>query len=399
MIDITDKSKCCGCSACANACPKQCITMKADCEGFLYPEIEQSKCIGCNICDKACPIINVKEEQIVTQSGYVVQNRDRAILRDSTSGGAFTAIAKYVIHHNGIVFGAVLNDDMQVEHAYTEKESELSQFRNSKYIQSNIKNSYNVAEAFLQQGRIVLFSGTPCQIEGLKCYLQKNYQNLITVDVVCRAVPSPYIFNKYIDMQQKRLGTKVRKVRFRDKFYGYKYSTLQLISNNKNLNYHHGIDSDPWLRAFFSDIINRPSCYECMFRKQYRASDVTIWDCLNVYEFDKKLDNDMGATRVLIHTEKGRDIFDKIKEDFFFTEVSPEILIGDVAEIKKSVTPHTQRQQFFNDAQFMEGDQLFKKYFPNTAKVKIEHAIRMICYKIGVYKFMKKLFIKITRRY
>lgn len=243
------------------------------------------------------------------------------------------------------------------------------------------------------------FSGTPCQIEGLKKYLGKNYENLITVDVVCRAVPSPLIFRKYVEYQEKKLSDTIRTVRFRDKHYGYKYSTMNVITDRNQGNYHQGVESDPWLRAFFSNICDRPSCHHCHFRKQYRESDFTIWDCFHVGRFSKDLDNDKGATRILVHTEKGREIFENIKEDFFYVEVSPEAAVAGAKEMQESVKPDERRQAFFEDANTMSGKQLFQKYFPVTFRVEAEHFIRLTCYRLGIYSMFKKLYVGLTHKY
>ena len=399
MITIENKEDCCGCSACKNACPKQCIEMRADEEGFLYPSVDKTTCVECGLCEKVCPMINVKPEKEFEQFGYVVQNKDEKVLRESTSGGAFTPIAEYVINNGGVVFGASLTEDFYVKHTYVKHSSELYRFRNSKYMQSDINETYKLAEECLKSDRLVLFTGTPCQVEGLRTYLRKDYDNLIIMDVVCRAVPSPLVFKKYLEMQKEKISPDIANVRFRDKYYGYKYSTLQLSNADNTLNYHNGIDSDPYLRAFFSNICDRPSCHKCRFRKRYRVSDFTVWDCLNVDVFSKKLDNDKGATRMLIHTKKGREIFDKISNQFNYVSVKVDELVYGTEEMKKSVEPNKKRKEFFGDVRCLSGVEVFEKYFPKTAKVRIEHKIRLLLYRIGIYSFIKKVIVKLTKKY
>mgnify|MGYP002581571268 FL=1 len=399
MIEVTEKQNCCGCTACVAVCPKNCIEMKEDMEGFLYPEVDQSSCIHCNACDRVCPILNVKERKPFEQSAYIVQNKDVEVLRESTAGGAFTAIAKYVIHNSGVVFGVELNKNLEAHHIYVEDVTELKRFRNSKYVQSSVGGTLRKVKFFLEQGKTVCFSGTPCQIEGLKCYLKKDYENLITVDVVCRAVPSPLIFRKYVELQKQELEDDIKTVRFRDKYYGYKYSTMNVVTDRNHGNYHQGVESDPWLRAFFSNICDRPSCHNCHFRNQYRVSDFTIWDCFPAGRVSKELDNDKGATRVLVHTDKGRRIFEAIKDDFSYVEVKPEEAVAGAKEMQESVKPHEQRQVFFEDANKLSGSQLFYKYFPSTFRVKAEHFVRMACYKMGIYSLAKKVFVRLTKKY
>lgn len=401
MIEITEKKNCCGCTACAAICPKECISMREDAEGFLYPAIDKAKCIACELCEKVCPISNVKSEQKFEQEAYVVQNKNQKVLRESTAGGAFTAIAKYVLRHGGVVFGVELSDRIVAHHVYVETEKDLARFRNSKYVQSDMGGGYTFrnVKSFLNQGRLVSFSGTPCQIEGLKSYLKREYENPITVDVVCRAVPSPLIFRKYVEYQEEKLADHIQTVRFRDKHYGYKYSTMNVITDKNKGNYHQGVESDPWLRAFFSNICDRPSCHNCHFRKQYRVSDFTIWDCFHAGRFSKELDNDKGATRVLVHSEKGKRIFAAIKEDFSYIQTQPEDIVAGVKEMKESVAENPDREEFFMDANRMDGVQLFRKWFPDTWKVIVERTARLVCYRLGIYSAAKKVYVRLTHKY
>lgn len=399
MIEITEKKNCCGCTACAAVCPKECISMREDAEGFLYPAVNKTTCINCGACEKVCPILHVKPERKFEQEAYIVQNKDQKVLRESTAGGAFTAIAKYALRHGGVVFGVELRNQLVAHHIYVETEKDLARFRNSKYVQSNVGDTFRQVKSFLNQGKFVCFSGTPCQIEGLKNYLRLDYENLITVDVVCRAVPSPLIFQKYVEYQEKKLADHIKTVRFRDKHYGYKYSTMNVITDKNKGNYHQGVESDPWLRAFFSNICDRPSCHDCHFRKQYRVSDFTIWDCFHAGRFSKELDNDKGATRVLVHSEKGKRIFDEIKEGFSYIQTKPEYIVAGAKEMKESVAANPRREEFFMDANQLDGAQLFQKYFPNTLRVKAEHTVRLVCYQLGIYSAAKKMYVRLTYKY
>lgn len=202
MIGINEKKNCCGCTACAEICPKNCIRMKPDEEGFLYPSVDESQCIKCNACDAVCPIQNPVVEKETTQKAYLVQHRDESVRLDSAAGGAFTAIATVVLQKGGVVFGAAYDENFHVRHSYVETVDELKKFRNSKYVQSELGDSFRLVKDFLQKGRWVCFSGTPCQIEGLSKFLRKPYENLVLVDVVCHGIPSPLVWDKYLEYQK-----------------------------------------------------------------------------------------------------------------------------------------------------------------------------------------------------
>lgn len=398
-LQIDDKSKCCGCTACKNICPQKAIEMKEDEEGFLYPIINKDKCINCGLCKKICPILNKVPEKKFKQKAYVVNNKDENIRSQSTSGGAFTAIAEYVIDNDGVVFGAAFDKVFNVEHTYVSTKEDLKKFRGSKYVQSDLKNTFHEAKEFLDNGKIVCFSGTPCQIEGLKRFLGKEYEKLITVDIVCHAVPSPKFWRMYLKYQKNKLKiSNISNIKFRDKSnYGYKYSTMSIDYDDKK--YYEGVETDPFLRAFFDDLSDRPSCYNCVFKKQYRVSDITIWDCFTIEEFDKELDDDKGTTRMLIHSNKGKKLFENIKNKFYYREIKPEILVKGVKEMYISVKENPNRIRFWKDINSMEPEKVIEKYFPvNTIRVKFERIIRRTLSKTKFYKKTKKFVKKILRR-
>lgn len=203
MIDIKEKKECCGCNACAQRCPKSCITMREDSEGFLYPEVDKEICIDCGICEKVCPVMyqgNKRKPLAV----YAVKHKNNEIRLSSSSGGVFTALAESVIDEGGVVFGAKFDDNWCVVHSYSETKEGLAAFRGSKYLQSRIGDSFKKVECFLKANRKVLFSGTPCQIAGLKRFLRKEYDNLLTVDFVCHGVPSPGVWREYLNEETAR---------------------------------------------------------------------------------------------------------------------------------------------------------------------------------------------------
>lgn len=391
MIVIKDKKDCCGCWACENVCPKQCIQMTEDDEGFRYPIVDTDTCINCGLCEKTCPIVQKKEIKPFPQHAYVVQNKDEIVLRESTSGGFFSAIALWVLRQGGVVFGCHLNTDFEAVHTFVEKYEEVKQFRNSKYVQSLIGHAYGDAKSLLEEGRLVLFSGTPCQVEGILHYLRKPYDNLYTVDVVCRAVPSPMVLRRYLEMKNKGKSTLID-VKFRDKYHGYKYSTMSLLCQNGE-EYHEGIDTDVYLRSFFSGVNIRPSCTVCKFRSRYRLSDFTIWDCYNISKFSKEMDNDKGATRVLCHSERANEIIQNL-ETLCICKVDSDFAVSGVKEMETGPHFHQLRDAFFAamNKESLSTEEVFVKFFPITTRHRLEKIARIWSNRLGIYPMMKRMF-------
>ena len=392
MIIIERKEDCCGCSACMAACPVDAIQMTADDEGFQYPQIDMEKCINCGKCDRVCPIKNPVPEIPKEQKAYLFQLKDKKLRMDSTSGGAFTAIASTILREGGVVFGAAYDENLQVIHTYVEEEEDLWRFRNSKYVQSNVQNSFRQVKEFLQQGRKVCFSGTPCQIEGLNSYLKNadERRNLILVDLVCHAVPSPLLWKKYVAWQQKRLGKEIGTIRFRAKrHYGYKYSQMVIEDKEGNVIYHSGVESDPYLRAFFSNLSDRPSCYECKFKKRYRVSDMTIWDCFDVGLKNKSIDDDLGTTSILLHN-KGKEELFKNNECGIVNNISVDKCIYGMKELVKSIPKNEKRKEFFQSVTQDDMDEICLKWLPDNRSVKIRRILRAILLKTGLYGVSKR---------
>lgn len=299
-----EKSMCCGCSACAQRCPKQCITMQADVEGFLYPVVNAELCIDCSLCENVCPCLNPSESQ-TPKSVQSFETTDAAVRRQSSSGAAFTMLAEYVISRGGVVFGARFDDNWNVVHGYTETLDGLQTFRGSKYVQSVIGDRYCKAEEFLKAGREVLFSGTPCQIAGLKHFLRKEYANLLTVDVACHSVPSPLIWQEYL----KGIKTKdITDINFRDKHKGWERYGLN-IADYKGSVFFQEHDRNPYMQLFLHGITARPSCFDCPAKDGRSGADITLGDCWGISKMLPDHPNvQQGVNFVLCNTEKGHTV-------------------------------------------------------------------------------------------
>lgn len=390
MVDKFDKKDCCGCSACANVCPKGCISMVADEEGFLYPQIDKSVCIECGLCVKKCPIINsTKFATNHSPLAYIVQSLDNNILRQSTSGGCFSMIANWIIEHGGSVFGAAFNENMDVTHIKIESKDLLYKFQGSKYVQSNIGNSYKEAKKDLDKGKYVAFSGTPCQIAGLKSYLNKYYPKLITIDVVCHGVPSPKFWNKYKTYYETKYEAKIINASFRNKKYGYNRSSMQLdFSNGKSLNKF--TMDDYFLSAFFAEICSRPSCHKCAFKFINRNSDFTIFDCWNATLYSKQMKKE-GATNLFIHTDMGIQIFENIKQNTIYKQIEyMRAVKQDGSMMVISTKPNINRSNFFNDMNILSVRKLKEKYYPNSLSTIIKSNLRRLIIKCGLFNFIFK---------
>lgn len=326
MIHIIDKFKCCGCNACVQRCPKQCISMPEDEEGFLYPIVDLSVCIDCGLCEKVCPVINQESERNPIEV-FAAVNQDDSIRMQSSSGGIFTALAEQIIRENGVVFGARFDEKWEVKHDYTETIEGLKVFRGSKYVQSRIGDTFKQAEFFLKAGRKVMFVGTPCQIAGLRLFLRKEYVNLLAVDIICHGVPSPMIWRKYLEDKTKRQGIEfIQSISFRDKGTGWKnYSfNIKYEKGYSESSFSEYASQNIFMKGFLADLYLRPSCYACPAKKLKSGSDITLGDFWGIQHIKPELDDDKGVCAFIINTRKGIEWQNKLviqKYKFDFTDV------------------------------------------------------------------------------
>lgn len=339
MITIYDKKDCCGCSACVQACPKHCIKLTEDIEGFLYPSVDNDLCAKCGICDKVCPMPRTNEP-IKPFATYAATNPDEYVRSQSSSGGIFSLLAEYVIKRGGVVFGAAFNENWEVVHSYTGTIDGIVKFRGSKYVQSRIGTSFAETERFLKAGRNVLFSGTPCQIAGLKSFLRKDYGNLLAVDCVCHGVPSPGIFREYLKSASR---PPISKINFRDKSTGWKHYSVTVKSENAEMSqvYH----SNEYMQGFLSNLYLRPSCYDCHFRQGRSGSDITLGDFWGIDKIRPKLDDDKGLSLVIANNKQANELLRELGCDLTEMQLSDAIKYN--PSIAASVNIPTYRKLFF----------------------------------------------------
>ena len=376
MIKIQNKANCCGCSACVQRCPKHCISLVEDSEGFLYPKVDEIVCVDCGLCEKVCPIIN-RAEKIDPLKVLAVKNTNEEERMNSSSGGVFLPLAREVLAKGGVVFGAVYDEHWEVHHVYAEKIEDVYPMMGSKYLQSRIDNTYKVVEQFLKQGREVLFVGSPCQIAGLRSFLRcKEYPNLLAVDFLCHGVPSPGVWRRYLAETYSKDALKeqcrrqaaagknsvlllslnakspIGDIKFRDKcesgWKKYRFVVRPKSASKADQNTVLSSDihyTNPFMRGFLSDIYLRPSCYACKCKNGVNHSDITIADFWGINQIAPEFDDDKGVGLVLLNTKKGEEYFLRLSMDILPSTLNlAHYYNGGFNEHTKA---HPKRNQFF----------------------------------------------------
>ena len=391
---ICDKKELCtGCMACKEVCPQNCIRVEVEEDGFSYPLIDKIKCSNCGLCKKTCPVNNSPNKNN-TIKGYVARYKNEAILEDSTSGGSFTAFADYVFSVDGFLVGVVYDEDMNVIHQgiLKEKQEDVSKMRGSKYVQSDLKDVFYIIKEKLHNNKLVCFSGTPCQVAGLKSYLGKDYDNLMTIDLVCHGVGSPLLFRKYIEYMENRYNSKVIDVKFRNKTYGYHSGTMRVDFENGKRYFGSG-RIDYMSKAFFKEASSRQSCYECPFRGKERYGDFTVFDSWHIEQLipDKK-DDDKGYTNLYVNTEKGLNFLQNLKGKLELWEADIDNMRElDGVMIENDPVKFNNRDELLSELNGNDFAKTMQKYLPVSKKDKLLELSKRFLYKTGVLSILKKV--------
>ena len=362
MINIIDKSKCSGCGSCASTCPKNAIKMEYDTEGFLYPVVERSLCVDCDLCDRVCPVITKNEYGEQMKLAYAVKTTDEQARRRSTSGGVAYSLASFVIENGGVIFGVAYEDGMKVSHTMVDSVEGLAKLQGSKYVQSDTKDSYKQAKEQLDSGKLVLYTGSACQIEGLYSFLRKDYDNLITQDFICHGVPSAGLWEQYLKETGYDSATDIV---FRDKSKGWESKPEFVVKNEEKEVFRESFYKNPYSFFFAQNYSLRHICYECPFKSGFRRSDVTVADLWGISEIlPKGSYDDQGTSLLIVNSAKGKRVFESISESVWSKEISYDKAIENNMMALRSVNKPHNRDKFFEDISKYTFKKVYKMYKP-----------------------------------
>lgn len=390
MINIIDKSKCCGCNACGDVCAKKAITFKTDIEGFWYPQVNKDLCTNCGLCERVCPVINIMElkKNDYPKPAHTIAavNKNMRVRWNSTSGGAYTALAEAMLEQGGYVSGAIYNEGFTGVHNYVSNNpDDLEKLRSSKYLQSNAEGLFKEIKSLLVKGEKVLACGTPCQMAALRSFLRKDYENLIIVDFICRGVNSPKVYRAYLDSLEKKFGSKVVYVKAKNKELGWRNLTRKVTFENGQSYY--GVSMiDDFRRGYHTNVFCRPSCYDCQFKEFPRISDITIADYWGIEKVDKNLDMNIGTSMMLLNSNKGIAFFENVKDKLEYRETAFESVLAGNGALTKSLEPaKIDRVAFFQDLDANDFDYVTEKYYPLGKNISSKRSMRSIVRALLVY--------------
>ncbi|WP_251968442.1 Coenzyme F420 hydrogenase/dehydrogenase, beta subunit C-terminal domain [Parabacteroides sp. AD58] len=377
MVNIINKADCCGCTACASICTHSAITMQPDIEGFLYPAVNSDLCTNCGLCEKVCPTTyyDALDKAMSSPKIYALRNRDSKILKTSSSGGVFAELVSYTLSKDGVVYGAVYDENFHVIHRLAKNETEALQIRGSKYVQSDLRGIYKDIRDQLRKNQFVLFSGTPCQVQGLKNFLIKPYVNLLTVDIMCHCVPSPRVYDDYLHFIQKTFKSSISSIFMKDKTLGWGKQRLRIsFSDGKEI--FDTPESNLWNQLFYSQLISRPSCHECRFSNYQHPGDLTIGDYWGIEKVHPEFYDSNGVSLLFTNTDKGETVFSDIKDSFFFIESTKDHCVQ--PNLISPVESNPLREMFWLDYDKKTFRSIAVKYFNYGLRNKVKGKLRSI---------------------
>lgn len=398
MIEILEKKNCTGCEACVQICPKSCISFQPDEEGFLYPRVDKELCINCGLCEKACPVLEQKSTRNTSRI-YAAINRNETTRAKSSSGGIFSLLAEQILDRGGVVFGAAFDKDWNVYHTHIEQREQLPRLMGSKYVQSRIGNTYRDVATFLKGQRHVLFCGTPCQIAGLKLFLRKPYEKLVTVDIICHGVPSPKVWRRYLDViipldPSTNRKQQIHHISFRDKGLGWSNYSFRCQGIEQDI-INSPVTQNDYLQCFIKNLFLRPSCAACPAKSFKSGSDITLSDFWEVGYLLPSFNDNKGTSLVMIHTDKGESLYQTLQVDSQQVEQ-----LAMQRMVYESIKHSPRRNQFFTD--LSEGNmpviKLMRLYSKDNLKTKILNKSKFLITRVMGKKNLQRIKLLLARR-
>lgn len=375
-LKCNNVESCYGCNACEQICPKNAIKLIENSEGFNYPSLNDKLCVNCGLCEKVCPYTKKLVDNEINNV-YGLQNLNQDDLMKSSSGGVFIAMAKFVLSKGGFVAGCILDENFVAKHILTNDLNLVEKMQGSKYVQSYIGNVYANIKKFLDDGRFILFSGTPCQVAGLKFFLMKEYNNLLTIDLICHGVPSQFLLNEYIKNQNKKLND----LKFRDKkTNGWRSAgIIRYEGGSKKIN----PNNDSYYNLYYiENAVSRMSCYSCKYSTTNRVGDITIGDFWNINDEFSNIDTKNGFSEIKINSNKGMNFFNSIKNNFFIVDSTLKIIVNGNGNLVKPCEKPNIRDEIYNEINKYGYKFVVKKY----------------CHFSYIKPFLKRLFPKKIKR-
>lgn len=376
-----NKEKCTACGACVQICKKECIVLSQDENGFLFPKIDFEKCIRCEACEKVCPLQNEIKENKFNQKAYAAANKDLSEVKKATSGGIFGALSKYALDNKGVVYGCAYDENMKPVHTRIESIKDLHLLNGSKYVQSDTLNTFITAKEDLEKGRLVVYSGTPCQISGFKAFLKKDYDNLVTIDIICHGVPSFSAFKKYIEFYEDKQKIKLSNYIFRvNNKFGGSYAGKAIgtkIKNNKSCEKKIKYYNEYYYHYFLSSQICRESCYQCDYANLNRTGDFTLGDFWGAEGEKLPFDIKNGCSLVLVNTKKASELFDKLNINI--KEISIDKAVKYNQQLKKPVEKPSTREEIIRRFKEYPAKKIQRAYLKENQlsilKAKVKYSI------------------------
>lgn len=390
-VNQLKRIECCGCSLCASVCPQKCISLEEDEEGFLYPKIDETLCVSCGFCMNACKERDKKMKKDVQLKSYIGYHSNEDIRRQSSSGGLFYVLAEHILNKGGSVYGAAFTETFKVEHKRIVAKEELPLLMTSKYVQSAVDSIFALVQRDLQEGRTVLFSGTPCQVAAVRQFIKEKRisGNILLVDFICHGVPSPGIWGTYVQYLEQKMHSPLQYVNFRDKQFGW--HDFHFYAKSKKGYIEESHELNVYMRAFLSDRNLRPSCYKCSFKKENYYSDITLADAWKIEKDFPKWADDKGTSLFVVRTKQGRELLAALSEEFICREADYNQWCKYNTSLVAPTAMPTTRQEFFDRYKTKQNTEFWNGFNKPNLKKQVKYCVKKFLKTIGLAKVIRKL--------